>query len=230
MLQGDLYSPHFLVRKAQGGCKYIDWEHAILHKLEGDFRNAKMWYTDMRNSRSCPAFHDFWEARASREEEVATEVSAPISAARHTDHVAMWTDSKLGAEKYYEETTASAEKIEQRGDAMSLDELQELASVRAQTASSHAGATHSTPSDRQGARLLSARDTASLLQLELLYLLHRLVRDFGWRTYNAQESVQAYEEQAKKVEQGSEDDEEESKRRKEQARDMITGSSGNRKF
>ena len=28
----------------------MDWLHAILHKLEGDFRNAKMWYTDLGNN------------------------------------------------------------------------------------------------------------------------------------------------------------------------------------
>ncbi len=49
-LQSDLYSAHFSVRKAQGGSRYSDWLHAILHKLEGDFRNAKMWYTDLGNN------------------------------------------------------------------------------------------------------------------------------------------------------------------------------------
>ncbi|SAM66704.1 uncharacterized protein UBRO_12723 [Ustilago bromivora] len=50
LINGDLYSAHFLVRKAQGGSRYLDWLHAILHKLEGDFRNAKMWYTDLGNN------------------------------------------------------------------------------------------------------------------------------------------------------------------------------------
>jgi len=40
------------VRKAQGGSRYLDWLHAVLHKLEGDFRNAKMWYTDLGNNNS----------------------------------------------------------------------------------------------------------------------------------------------------------------------------------
>lgn len=42
LANGDLYSAHFLVRKAQGGAKELDWGHAILHRLEGDWGNAKV--------------------------------------------------------------------------------------------------------------------------------------------------------------------------------------------
>lgn len=42
LANGDLYSAHFLVRKAQGGAKEIDWGHAILHRLEGDWGNSKV--------------------------------------------------------------------------------------------------------------------------------------------------------------------------------------------
>lgn len=46
LCNGDLYSAHFLVRKAQGGAKELDWGHAILHRLEGDLGNAKVSLTD----------------------------------------------------------------------------------------------------------------------------------------------------------------------------------------
>lgn len=42
LANGDLYSAHFLVRKAQGGARELDWGHALLHRLEGDMGNAKV--------------------------------------------------------------------------------------------------------------------------------------------------------------------------------------------
>lgn len=42
LAQSDLFSAHFLVRKAQGGGRELDWGHAVLHRLEGDVGNAKV--------------------------------------------------------------------------------------------------------------------------------------------------------------------------------------------
>lgn len=42
LANGDLYSAHFLVRKGQGGARELDWGHALLHRLEGDWGNAKV--------------------------------------------------------------------------------------------------------------------------------------------------------------------------------------------
>lgn len=59
LLNGDLYAAHFLVRKMQTGKGGADgalpgrgfglWAHAILHRLEGDWENARAWYRDVAN-------------------------------------------------------------------------------------------------------------------------------------------------------------------------------------
>ncbi|BFZ56127.1 hypothetical protein PYCC9005_003169 [Savitreella phatthalungensis] len=43
LLNDDLYSAHFLVRKSQGQA-IADYWHGILHRIENDFRNSRAWY------------------------------------------------------------------------------------------------------------------------------------------------------------------------------------------
>lgn len=57
LANGDLYNAHFLVRKAQGGGKELDWGHAILHRLEGDMGNAKVGGTENPDDRYSTADH-----------------------------------------------------------------------------------------------------------------------------------------------------------------------------
>lgn len=46
LLNSDMLSAHFLVRKAQGK-READYWHGILHRIEGDYRNSRAWYENM---------------------------------------------------------------------------------------------------------------------------------------------------------------------------------------
>lgn len=205
--QTDLYSAHFLVRKAQGGAKYMDWLHAILHKLEGDFRNAKMWYTDLSNSTSCPAFAEFW--RTSSQDAQSSSTVVQLTAAQHTDLIAVTsaTPASFRPQQYYESTTASADKIKYSGLAYSLARLQELAADNA--------------SDQQ-------QRARNMMQFELVWLLHRMQSEYGWNAMDAAASTSALREQA----QGNDDkpDASDDAQRKEDAHNMVFGRSGQRRF
>ncbi|KAI7214754.1 hypothetical protein KC333_g5835 [Hortaea werneckii] len=48
ILNSDLASAHFLVRKMQAPPAYEGMMiHAVLHRVEGDYRNAEAWYNDV---------------------------------------------------------------------------------------------------------------------------------------------------------------------------------------
>ncbi|KAI7161789.1 hypothetical protein KC349_g2495 [Hortaea werneckii] len=48
ILNSDLASAHFLVRKMQAPPAYEGMMiHAVLHRVEGDYRNAEAWYSDV---------------------------------------------------------------------------------------------------------------------------------------------------------------------------------------
>lgn len=179
----------------------MDWLHAILHKLEGDFRNAKMWYSDLGSSVSCPAFAQFWSSSDDGRSSVVD-----LTAAQHTDLIA-FTCAKAGTffpEKYYESTTASADKIEKSGSALSLSDLQALV-------------TQKDPENSRRAGLV--------MQLELLWLLHRMQSDFGWTAMDAAQTTAAFQEQSRREDVGPH-----ATQRKDQAKDMVFGASGQRKF
>jgi hypothetical protein len=51
LLNDDLVSAHFLVRHMQAAPQYESMMlHGILHRIEGDYENAKAWYRDVQNS------------------------------------------------------------------------------------------------------------------------------------------------------------------------------------
>ena len=51
LLNGDLPSAHFLVRHMQAAPAYESmYLHGILHRIEGDYDNARAWYSDVKNS------------------------------------------------------------------------------------------------------------------------------------------------------------------------------------
>lgn len=51
LLNDDLPSAHFLVRKMQAAPRYESMMlHGILHRIEGDYENTRAWYRDVKDS------------------------------------------------------------------------------------------------------------------------------------------------------------------------------------
>lgn len=50
LLNADLYAAHFLLRKMQAD-KTGMWLHGILHRMEGDYDNARTWYADVAGAK-----------------------------------------------------------------------------------------------------------------------------------------------------------------------------------
>jgi len=51
LLNDDLVSAHFLVRHMQAAPQYESMMlHGILHRIEGDYENARAWYRDVKDS------------------------------------------------------------------------------------------------------------------------------------------------------------------------------------
>lgn len=233
--QSDLYSAHFLVRKAQGGSRYLDWLHAVLHKLEGDFRNAKMWYTDLGNNNAGASgdkkagsseeskgtadvfrrFHEFWlvpatnggagERKDGGSLDVGSLDSLPqkgqLTAHGHTDLIFLTTlaqkaatSSAVGSdavkrdiEKHHRSTTEAEDKIKASQSAFALDELQSLFEKLVKSESSQ-------------------RIVRGVTQLELLWMLSAMVKDFGWRQYGMADAVEALKVESTPAHQSLDDD------------------------
>lgn len=253
--QGDLYSAHFLVRKAQGGSRYLDWLHAILHKLEGDFRNAKMWYTDLGNNNAVASedggsgddlhgqqgkagvfrrFHEFWfvtVANGGSGERVSgadlhlnelqdVPRGSRLTAHGHTDLVflcclvskaacssAVSTESlQREVKKHHDSTTLSEDKIRDSQSAFGLDELHLL-------------------HDRLAEDTRSQTSVRGLTQLELLWMLAAMAKDFGWREYEMAETTEAL-----KVESTPSSDKLDDGRKQKASNMVLDPGKGQRKF
>ncbi|CAO1621143.1 unnamed protein product [Parajaminaea phylloscopi] len=112
LANGDLYSAHFLVRKAQGGAKELDWGHAILHRLEGDWGNAKCWYTDLDNVGNSSIYNNFWRDGSAH----------GLTACQFVDLSALYSPTSPTPEEVHQ-TSAKHDKIK---TAFSLEELTEF--------------------------------------------------------------------------------------------------------
>jgi hypothetical protein len=247
-LQGDLYSAHFLVRKAQGGSRYLDWLHAILHKLEGDFRNAKMWYTDMGNNNrgaldslssaadkeSAPPkfvrFHQFWflpSANGGAGERASAQsvvLDSPADTPRELSLTAhQHTDLVFLASL----SASSATKVESiqrniqkhfRATTKAEDKIRESSSAFSFDELEYLRG-------RIDTQDLKRDLIGSLTKVELAWLLTRMVEDFGWRSHTAAEAVDALrlESTSAQAESGTE--------RKGKATNMVLDpATGSRRF
>jgi hypothetical protein len=61
ILNQDLPSAHFLVRHMQSAPAFAGmYLHGILHRIEGDFDNARAWYSDVRET---DVYKEVWGSR-----------------------------------------------------------------------------------------------------------------------------------------------------------------------
>ncbi|PWN45452.1 hypothetical protein IE81DRAFT_339387 [Ceraceosorus guamensis] len=165
LANGDLYSAHFLVRKSQGGAKELDWGHAILHRLEGDYGNAKCWYTDLSQLQNSHIYTQFWEGQS-----VTPGQFVDLSAFWHASSQNRWQGS--AAQLIYE----SSSKHSKIKDAFSLPQLKDFES-----------GSRSPP--------LCKRDVEELSRSEIRAMVEGLAAHHGWVALGYEESWKAIEEQ-----------------------------------
>ncbi|KAL2350446.1 hypothetical protein BJ546DRAFT_1068077 [Cryomyces antarcticus] len=68
ILNADLPSAHFLVRHMQAAPAVAGmYLHGILHRIEGDYDNARCWYVDVARE-GCGAFDEVWEVASSSDD------------------------------------------------------------------------------------------------------------------------------------------------------------------
>lgn len=70
LLNADLNSAHFLVRHMQAAPKYEGMHlHALLHRIEGDYDNARAWYGDLAaKGEDAECFMHVWKGGKEEEE------------------------------------------------------------------------------------------------------------------------------------------------------------------
>lgn len=225
----------------------MDWLHAILHKLEGDFRNAKMWYTDLGNN------------NADNDHEVSSEDRQPDEAPIFGRFRQFWfvpaADKGAGERSpaqnlnlYDSDSLPEHLKLTAHGhtDLVFLSTLSEKASstkaVRGEFVAREMEKHHSTTTlaedkirDSQSAftldelkvlyESLSPEAVGNVTQLELIWMLEAMVNDFGWRRYGMADAVQALKFESTPAHQKVDDD------RKEKASNMVFNpGQGQRKF
>nr|CDI56540.1 hypothetical protein BN887_01385 [Melanopsichium pennsylvanicum 4] len=219
--QSDLYSAHFLVRKAQGGSRYLDWLHAILHKLEGDFRNAKMWYTDLGKfntgaldkssqyerrekeqgkAETFHRYHEFWFVNAANggkgERTNAKDLDLNIledipRKVRLTAHE--HTDLVFLSTLATKASSSSAISFE----SVQRDLEQHYRTTTLSEGKIQDSQSAFTQEELRGLYQTLSRDEHSsniisdLTRFELIWMLASLIQDFGWRRYEMMDTMEA---------------------------------------
>lgn len=129
ILNGDLHSAHFLVRHAQTAPQFESmYAHGILHRIEGDYDNARAWYSNVCETE---AFTLFW----GMEMDGATGGDEGLKANKKDDGV--WYDSRdqkvpgqVAARRYLNEIEAVVkEKDKSKIDALTEQSKRELDSL-----------------------------------------------------------------------------------------------------
>lgn len=85
ILNHDLPSAHFLVRHMQSPPAYEGmYVHGILHRIEGDFNNARAWYSDVGE---WEGFSRFWGSEDAAGEEGGQKLPRQMGARKFLDRV-----------------------------------------------------------------------------------------------------------------------------------------------
>ncbi|KAH9845240.1 hypothetical protein Tdes44962_MAKER01250 [Teratosphaeria destructans] len=122
ILNGDLTSAHFLLRHMQSPPA---WEgmyiHGILHRIEGDYRNAEAWYGDVCDSE---CFKQCWpegveaakgfiqDVERLRKEKVGNESELARVSKKEFDALVEWCKAQFGTDRWEDGTKAWVEPSE----------------------------------------------------------------------------------------------------------------------
>nr|POE79707.1 hypothetical protein CFP56_07772 [Quercus suber] len=123
VLNNDLAGAHFLCRHMQDAPA---WEgmylHGLLHRVEGDYRNAEAWFADVADS---AVFRRVWPAGLEsargfvrrverlRKEKVGDEAALRAESAREFEAVAGWCAERFGTGRWEDATAAWVEPSEE---------------------------------------------------------------------------------------------------------------------
>jgi len=125
ILNGDLSSAHFLCRHMQNRPA---WEgmyiHGLLHRVEGDYRNAEAWYGDVSESecfhRAWPGDNGLEDAKAFiqrieklRKEKQGCADELERESKREIDALVTWCKEQFGTGKMEDATQAWVEPSEE---------------------------------------------------------------------------------------------------------------------
>ncbi|KAK5111747.1 hypothetical protein LTR62_004667 [Meristemomyces frigidus] len=118
ILNSDLSSAHFLCRHMQNRPA---WEgmyiHGLLHRVEGDYRNAEAWYGDVAQS---DAFSNSWpgqdglgnakvfigQVESLRKQKLGDKEVLEKESGREIDRLVQWCKKQFGTEKVEDATVA----------------------------------------------------------------------------------------------------------------------------
>lgn len=122
LLNHSLSSPHFLVRKMQNS-RVGQHLHGILHRIEGDYNNARVWYTEasglgertneLTKTEGEDAFVAFWSGVCTDGENKRTEAERARDASlAFLDRVQTLAEQSDGQAQDYGKGTKEREELE----------------------------------------------------------------------------------------------------------------------
>jgi hypothetical protein len=120
LLNDDLLSAHFLVRHMQATPQYESMMlHGILHRIEGDYENARAWYRDVKDSE---VFHVVWgESGLDKAMDFVRRIEILRKETKHQDiSVIEFCEEKFGTQKVEDASAiwVQDEKSSEKGNDM----------------------------------------------------------------------------------------------------------------
>lgn len=122
ILNNDLPSAHFLCRHMENKPAYeAMYIHGILHRVEGDYRNAEAWYGDVAES---DCFQDVWsndggleggkhfilDIEKLRKQKIGDAAALQLQSKREIEAMLAWCKQKFGMEKVVDATVVWVDK------------------------------------------------------------------------------------------------------------------------
>ncbi|QIX01830.1 hypothetical protein AMS68_007347 [Peltaster fructicola] len=130
ILNNDLPGAHFLCRHVETGLSEAMYTHGILHRIEGDYRNAEAWYGDVAES---DCFKQVWpggldaatgfirEIEKLRKQKVGDLSKLQAESKREIEVMLTWCQTKFGTDKVADATkiwVPKPEKTKEMADKM----------------------------------------------------------------------------------------------------------------